>query len=190
MKATHKGECQFCEKVQKLPNGRIAKHGYTVVDSVFANTCLGSELLPYNQSRKEITTQLIPAVQNIVTKLQTRIKDIETETRFCYDKIYYPEIRVYCWTKGEILERANAGDTSWTGKQFEFLVDDKFKPVPYHVLYHVLFDMEFPTVETVVRYFNQKYIKHLQAQLAECERTLIRFQNRVETWEEKPLTAI
>lgn len=185
-KATHKGECQFCEKIQKLPNGKLAKHGYKVIDSAFADTCLGSELLPYNQSCKEIETQLIPQVQAIIVRLQSLVERVKEETDFCHKKVYYPEYRCDSWTRGQIRERVNTGDTVWTGKHFEFLHNNKFEPVPMYVL----LELETNTVISVASYYNAKYIKHLQTQISECEQALARLQNRVTNWEEKELIAI
>ena len=49
-KATHKGTCQVCGSVQKLPNGRLSKHGYTTRFSFFEGVCAGAGELPFEQS--------------------------------------------------------------------------------------------------------------------------------------------
>ena len=41
MKATHDGECQLCGRMQKLPDGRLAKHGYTTRWGFFQGVCPG-----------------------------------------------------------------------------------------------------------------------------------------------------
>lgn len=45
-KATHKGTCQVCGALQKLPEGRLSTHGYTVKWGFFEGTCRGSHALP------------------------------------------------------------------------------------------------------------------------------------------------
>lgn len=50
MGATHKGTCQVCGKVQRLPNGRLAEHGYTVF-GCYNHVCPGSGQLPLEQDR-------------------------------------------------------------------------------------------------------------------------------------------
>ena len=50
MKATHKGHCQYCNALQKLPNGVLSNHGYTVEYNFFNGICFGSGRLPYEQS--------------------------------------------------------------------------------------------------------------------------------------------
>ena len=53
MKATQIGTCQICGSVQKLPNGRLAKHGYTVEYGWgFNGVCNGSEKLPFEISKE------------------------------------------------------------------------------------------------------------------------------------------
>ena len=53
MKATQIGTCQICGSVQKLPNGRLAKHGYTVEYGWgFNGVCNGSGRLPFEISKE------------------------------------------------------------------------------------------------------------------------------------------
>lgn len=49
-KATHYGECQVCGRNQKLPNGKLSIHGYTVDWNCFMGTCPGSHNLPWELS--------------------------------------------------------------------------------------------------------------------------------------------
>lgn len=49
-KATHDGTCQICGHFQKLPNGLLAKHGYTKQWGFFSGTCTGSDGKPFEQS--------------------------------------------------------------------------------------------------------------------------------------------
>ena len=48
-KATHYGICQVCGHRQKLPAGRLAKHGYTTRAGFFQGTCWGAGHLPFEQ---------------------------------------------------------------------------------------------------------------------------------------------
>lgn len=47
--ATHSGTCQCCGHFQKLPNGRLSKHGYTKEWGFFDGICLGAGHLPFEQ---------------------------------------------------------------------------------------------------------------------------------------------
>jgi hypothetical protein len=52
MKATQIGTCQICGSTQKLPSGRLAKHGYTVEYGWgFNGVCNGSGRLPFEISK-------------------------------------------------------------------------------------------------------------------------------------------
>lgn len=48
-KATAAGSCQACGRVQKLPDGTLAKHGYTTRWGFFEGTCVGTGHKPYEQ---------------------------------------------------------------------------------------------------------------------------------------------
>lgn len=50
-KATHTGTCQCCGATQKLPNGKLSKHGYTVEHGWFEGVCFGAGELPFEQSK-------------------------------------------------------------------------------------------------------------------------------------------
>jgi hypothetical protein len=50
MKATHKGTCQICGRMQALPKGLLAMHGYDTAHGFFNGICRGSGNLPYELS--------------------------------------------------------------------------------------------------------------------------------------------
>ncbi len=50
-KATHDGNCQICGRLQRLPNGLLAAHGYVVEWSCFLGTCPGSHATPFQESK-------------------------------------------------------------------------------------------------------------------------------------------
>lgn len=53
-KATHIGECQVCGHRQKLPNGKLSLHGYSVNAGFFEGTCNGAKHLPFEQDKSLI----------------------------------------------------------------------------------------------------------------------------------------
>lgn len=82
MKATQIGTCQICGSAQKLPNGRLAKHGYTVEYGWgFNGICNGSGQLPFEISKDyaEATLSLAKTkLENIIApseQLDIRIAD-------------------------------------------------------------------------------------------------------------------
>lgn len=98
-KATHKGHCQLCDRLQMLPKGKMAKHGYEVAGWGFFNgTCHGSDHLPYEQS-----ADLIPPMIESMKKQIART----TEWR---DEILAPVTEPKAWYR-EYVRKDN-----WSGK--------------------------------------------------------------------------
>ncbi len=58
-KATHEGHCQACNAKQKLPNGKLALHGYTVEYGWFNGVCKGSKALPIEQDTTITKAQIL-----------------------------------------------------------------------------------------------------------------------------------
>jgi hypothetical protein len=83
VKATKIGTCQICGSVQKLPNDRLAKHGYTVEYGWgFNGVCNGSGKLPFETSKEYAEETLSCAktrLENLVAP--TEQLDYQTEWR-------------------------------------------------------------------------------------------------------------
>ena len=77
--ATHKGECQICGRTQKLPGGRMAKHGYTVSWGFFNGTCQGSAALPFEQDCS-LVAEAIRAAKKHRVYLVERIAELRENT--------------------------------------------------------------------------------------------------------------
>lgn len=103
MRSTHRGHCQACGRLQMLPGGRLAKHGYTVAHGFFAGTCTGSAHLPFEQSCALVET-FIANAQRELTSLeayQTKLRAPATDAT-CVVRVYSKESRQYFWTRVEI----------------------------------------------------------------------------------------
>ncbi len=63
--AEYYGRCQACDRLQKLPNGVLAKHGYQVAQyGYFCGVCRGAAHMPYELDCTYIRDTIIPeAVQ-------------------------------------------------------------------------------------------------------------------------------
>lgn len=79
-KATHQGHCQLCGRFQMLPNGKLAKHGYTVEFNFFNGVCPGSHNLPY-----ELSCDLLPAQRDAAKETAKRMTKFAAETRALRD---------------------------------------------------------------------------------------------------------
>lgn len=62
--ATHYGRCQFCNSLQKLPGGVLAKHGYSVAYGFFSGVCRGSGYKPIEVSCGQVERYLAEARGN------------------------------------------------------------------------------------------------------------------------------
>jgi hypothetical protein len=81
MKATHAGHCQACGRLQKLPSGRLAKHGYTVRGGFFSGICRGAGYLPIEVSCDQVVRYIAEAMQELetVTEYQKKLWQPATE---------------------------------------------------------------------------------------------------------------
>lgn len=64
--ATHQGTCQLCGRLQMLPKGLLAKHGYDVQWGYFNGVCSGSDHQPYELSKDLIESYLPTARKTLV----------------------------------------------------------------------------------------------------------------------------
>ena len=78
MKATHKGTCQICERVQKLPKEKMSKHGYTIDFGYFQGVCHGASCLPFEESCEILREELIQ-VGLYITRQEKRIVELRSK---------------------------------------------------------------------------------------------------------------
>lgn len=74
--ATHQGHCQWCGRLQMLPGGRLAKHGYEVREGWFSGICRGADHLPYELSCDLIQAS-IDSARSYAGHLETTIKALQ-----------------------------------------------------------------------------------------------------------------
>lgn len=77
-KATHRGECQLCGHVQKLPGGALSLHGYTKQWGFFQGSCPGSRKLPYEISCDQIEKR-IPQVRSSIDDLHEHAANVRAD---------------------------------------------------------------------------------------------------------------
>jgi hypothetical protein len=71
-RATHQGHCQACGRIQRLPLGILAKHGYTVDWGFFNGVCCGSDRKPL-ESDKSVSESIIKALRTVVAPKAQRV---------------------------------------------------------------------------------------------------------------------
>lgn len=112
MKATHRGTCQWCGAIQRLPDGRLARHGYTVRNHWQQGICPGSGHLPYELSAGLIAESVEHADAQLIMNEQkqkaVQAIDPETSTK-AWLHVYHRELSsrtsgsVYIWEEHELV---------------------------------------------------------------------------------------
>jgi hypothetical protein len=74
-KSTHRGHCQLCGALHKLPGDVLADHGYTVRWGFFQGVCAGAGSLPYEASCGALVSAA-SSVQADIANLQAEIEVI------------------------------------------------------------------------------------------------------------------
>jgi hypothetical protein len=124
--ATHKGHCQICGSLQKLPKGRLSLHGYTVAHGFFSGVCSGARHLPF-----ELSCDLI---KNAIERASAALTAVLADQKELRTKPESPKAWVhhyvgfqgrnrssYRWMQVEILTEEKALDSGRTYKVYSYL---------------------------------------------------------------------
>lgn len=188
IKSTHKGHCQFCGRLQMLPNGNLAKHGYTINHGYFSGTCIGSENLPFEQSCSLLESIIKSAEINLseLKIFQENLRKPATKTE-CYYYIYHDgnwkHKGYYLW---EIVQVRfvvyNEDAVEYAG--IEYLYDDKWKKTSWFCK-KTEEDLLKKCTEQNIVYANwhMHYLKNL-------ENFINWQQNRMKNWSVKDLLPV
>ena len=179
-KATHFGTCQWCGAQQKLPAGKMAKHGYTVRNGWFQGVCPGSGTAPFEQSCALVARSIAWARERRNQVMQNISAALALDPMGCegWRHTYHPELytrlvgSAYLWEFGRYEAKCDSEYLHC------FVVGDKRYPTHTGQLSHK------------VQEGNRAYTAHLQRQVAEIEAYVIRQQQRVNAWTLQPLAPI
>lgn len=177
-KATHQGHCQVCGHFQKLPNGRMAKHGYNVQFGFFSGTCSGSDYLPFELSIDRIE-RAIAEVTETKSRLQASIVNLNEQQPT--DKIwvnqYFPatwEFRhsYHVWGQLEVVVN-QAGEYSY--------LDRKGEPEPFYRS-GIMGDLQKACNDQALR-----YAQHLAQQVNQIDEYVFWQRDRIKDWKASDL---
>lgn len=174
-KANHIGECQCCGSTQKLPNGLLSLHGYTVDWGCFNGTCAGAYELPYEQSCALIGKFLNSAIeqQNSLLAVKKKLLELATEEMAWF---YESKGRHFLWNYLPLQMIDNSPHVIKSNGKTETLM--------YSGIYSVTL-LEAAT-ELNKRYVDRELLKKLSS-LA----TYIKWQTkRVQEWKLLPLQRV
>lgn len=195
-KATHRGTCQACGRVQMLPADTLSLHGYTKQWGWFAGTCFGSRCLPLEIS-KDLIEVCIKRSEQAIKALQAEragLIVIPTPETKAWKHIYVSASRGsrYEWKLGTITEQTQTyGDTKvtswiWTGEQTAREVEMKIKPLTDVIRSYDMMDVK--GVVGVITQLNYKYVLSVVDAGIKNHKSYIQWQReRIKDWSPKPL---
>lgn len=184
--ATHKGCCQICGRGQKLPGGRLSRHGYTVQWGFFAGICPGSGHLPFEQSKDLIEDANASALKE-ASRLDASAVDLQKPAgepqATCHVYRQQAQCRQgekagYMWIKGRIERRPPRQG------QFFVVITDQGQEFYIHSLSYRDTELDAAT------YQNSQFAKTLQTRAAQMREYAAWQEDRIKNWEPQPLRPI
>jgi hypothetical protein len=175
MKATHFGECQICGRQQKLPDGVLAKHGYSVEDGSFWNVCPGAGWKPF-----ELACDRIEAAAQELADRATSTRDAAAYDRTRNDGFWVTDYREGYRTGARRIVR---GGYFWRfisvepGTEPERMFGNVGN-LAYKRENGRKGDAGFSTVEEA----NERHAKDLENQAVKMEQTVKWLRLRVKNW--------
>lgn len=182
--ATHYGTCQNCEREQKLPDGKLSKHGYQVAGFGFFNgICWAAGELPYEQSCECIKSKIIPILQGHIKNLTIfRKKLLSTATE---EKGYWEISGKYftTWAKVNLVLSEN-------GSQMMILpAGHRPEHTQYLSCYRCYFDEGKTLLETATN-MNRYYATIILKEIKYTKKQLAHQEQRVINWKIRPLKPV
>jgi len=200
-KATHTGTCQICGCNQKLPNGRLSKHGYTTQWGFFSGVCSGASHLPFEQSTNLIE-DIVATVKRSVVHLKSQRAELLEMTDFCKVQIKFHNRRVgtteYHWVSAPAETMSISG---WSGSELKSSYTEA-RPYGYstetfkcaYIYTGRERDGDYenrPTLEELIKRANAEYVKSvIDRDIAQMENYIEWQEKRLAEWVEKPLTPV
>jgi hypothetical protein len=197
-KATHYGICQVCGSRQKLPNGVLAKHGYSVEYGFFNGVCFGAHHLPFEQS-KDLVDRDIARCRQEIDRIAAYAALIRASTTTIWIHEYRPatwEIRrsSYVWVEHDVDKVEISGMritfTNGLGKpdRHDYYFSEKESLELYSVNEGAARDEL--RIKLTVRHMNEKRAQSLEAVIRSLENHITWQEIRIKDWEPKALDPI
>lgn len=198
--AIHRGTCQACGRIQKLPGGILSLHGYTKQWGFFHGTCRGSHHEPFELSKDLIDT-CIQGAMNAITSLQVKRGDLfqtPTPETKAWWKIYvgykHDGKNSYTWKQGTITPVARDYHGTkpqfveylWTAEPSDVEIAQNRKPMT-----ETIRGYDLPGVVSVteaIASLNKRYVNYVIDPENRQLRTYVEWQRqRIKDWSPKPL---
>ena len=186
-KATHEGTCQACGREQKLPDGSLSNHGYTVQWNMFDGTCPGSKELPFEVDNSLIKKYIKNAKDNIVS-LNENIKEVKAST----DSKEVWKLEGRYWKRREIVAVEIPYDDSYRYEYKWVYSDKELEGKRSHELRYLtkVNTYSSKTLVETVKYQNERYVNYLEGRIVSIASYIEWQEERVLNWKPKDLTPI
>lgn len=181
MKATHNGQCQICGRLQALPGGRLAKHGYTVDYGFFNGICAGTGHLPFEQD--------ISLIEGIIAQVSAqaaalRAEAAARETATDPADVYYNDYGPYGHRGKDCYHvvRGRVEMTEGTYQRAAFVHEYQGKRRVHDNIAGGY------TIAALVKQLNEQHAWRLNGAAKQAEEYVRWQQSRIKNWQPQPLT--
>ncbi len=191
MKATHKGHCQACGRLQMLPKGVLSKHGYNVTHGFFSGVCVGAGYLPFEKSCALVARFVANAKASLeaLEAFQAKLRETATanEAWFnCYN--WQADWRMRrSWKLCKVTEIVVPFHDG-SGQYSKFTRTGDVERNGQHKDADVSADYRATLTEVCTK-ANANYAEWLEHESVSLRRYIAWQEERVRTWEEKLLLA-
>lgn len=192
--ATHDGHCQVCGRLQRLPGGTLAKHGYEVhgrksggYGGYFSGECWGSHALPFQESCELVKLSIARANAEIerLTNKQDELRKPATEPTgpvSVYFTSRYFGRGYYAWVEGKVVADGDFFKVAYTGT-----TDKGEEKTVSRRAYDFVSYMVANDALSIASALRQKYAEALNKELDELGEYIRMQQLRVDSWKPHPL---
>lgn len=196
-KATHNGTCQVCGCLQKLPDGVLSIHGYTVKWGFFSGICQGSGHLPFEQDKSLIEGAIKRAQTKAdeVHQFQDRLRQPVTPgTTKTWARIYFSGSRFslagYQWHEVDAYTVVNSG-VGYEYVSYHYPQVGGSLPLYTNEGNRRLCQYERPnSLENCIALCNEARAKAEDRTLSEIAQYIEWQQDRIKNWKPQPLKPI
>lgn len=188
-KATHLGTCQACGRLQMLPSGHLAAHGYEISHGFQNGVCMGTGHLPYEVSTDLIESSITHALANADRLDRDAASHLVLPGAWVAHQVYHPELSsrtkgsVRLWEHGILRERADGGfefvqptDASWSAER-----QGPGKPKVERL-------RGFGRLERLVPEYRSRYASALTSWAVSEREYAANQRRRLADWQPRPLT--
>lgn len=177
--ATHWGTCQACGRRHKLPDGRIARHGYTIANGWQEGTCMGSDHPPLEVSCDLVKKSIVDARAKSVA-VAKRVADLRqpaTEPEaWVMQTVYVGRKAVKMPTVVEIKTDADGKPYYYTGRG--------------HHVRAIQLSYKIKTALDMANHLNGNFAAVLERQLPQIAEYIKAQTEVVATWQPRELVPI